>query len=84
MKFPHCFVCDSKLDKPGIQQVSEGSGEEGKMEKTGCEIICGAQTTLAVKGLMMMVMMMMMMMSASDEDEKHLNYAFLTSCVYIS
>ena len=25
------------------------------MEKTGCKIICGAPTTLAVKGLMMMV-----------------------------
>ena len=25
-----------------------------KMEKTGCEIICGAATTLAFKGLMMM------------------------------
>ena len=29
----------------------------GKMEKTDCKIICGAPTTLAVKGLMMMVMM---------------------------
>ena len=29
-----------------------------KMEKTGCKIICGAPTTLAVKGLMMMMMMM--------------------------
>ena len=26
------------------------------MEKTGCKIICGAPTTLAVKGLMMMMM----------------------------
>ena len=25
-------------------------GEQGKMEKTGCEIICGAPTTLAVEG----------------------------------
>ena len=39
-------------------QVPEGSGEQGKMEKTGCKIICGAQMTLAVKGLMMMMMMM--------------------------
>ena len=39
-------------------QVPEGSEELGKTEKTGCEIICGAQTTLAVKGLMMMMMMM--------------------------
>ena len=28
-----------------------------KMKKTGCKIICGAPTTLAVKGLMMMMMM---------------------------
>ena len=26
------------------------SGEQAKMEKTGCKIICGAPTTLAVKG----------------------------------
>ena len=42
--------------RPGVQQVPEGSGEQGKMEKTGCKIICGAQTTLAVKGLIMMMM----------------------------
>ena len=41
------------MDRPGVRQVQEGSGEQGKMEETGCEIICGAQTTLAVKGLMM-------------------------------
>ena len=45
------------IDWPGVQQVPEGSGEQGKMEKTGCKIICGAPTTLAVKGLMMMMMM---------------------------
>ena len=38
------------MDRPGVRQVPEGSGEQGKMEKTGCEIICGAPTTLAVKG----------------------------------
>ena len=38
------------MDRPGVRQVLEGSGEQGKMEKTGCEIICGAPTTLAVKG----------------------------------
>ena len=48
------------MDRPGVRQVPEGSGEQGKMEKTGCKIICGAPTTLAVKGLMMMMMMMMM------------------------
>ena len=31
-----------------------------KWKKTGCKIICGAPTTLAVKGLMMMMMMMIM------------------------
>ena len=36
--------------RPGVRQVPEGSGEQGKMEDTGCEIICGAPTTLAVKG----------------------------------
>ena len=40
---------------------SQSAVENRKMEKTGCKIICGAPTTLAVKGLMMMMMMMMMM-----------------------
>ena len=44
------------MDRPGVQQVQEGSGEQGKMEKTGCKLICGAPTTLVVKGLMMMMM----------------------------
>ena len=39
------------MDRPGVCQVTEGSGEQGKMEETGCETICGAPTTLAVKGL---------------------------------
>ena len=43
------------MDRPGVRQVPEGSREQGKMEKNGCEIICGAPTTLAVKGLMMMM-----------------------------
>ena len=38
------------MDRPGVRQVPEGSGEQGKMEETGCEIICGAPTTLVVKG----------------------------------
>ena len=38
------------MDRPGVCQVPEGSGEQGKMEETGCEIICGTPTTLAVKG----------------------------------
>ena len=38
------------MDRPGDRQVPEGSGEQGKMEKTGCEIIRGASTTLTGKG----------------------------------
>ena len=49
------------MDRPGVRQVPEGSGEQRKMEKTGCKIICGVPTALAVKGLMMMMMMMMKM-----------------------
>ena len=44
------------MDRPGVRQVPEGSGEQGKMEKTGRKIICGAPTTHVVKGLMMMMM----------------------------
>ena len=45
------------MDSPGVRQVPEGSGEQGKIEKTGCKTICSAPTTLMVKGLMMMMMM---------------------------
>ena len=38
------------MDRSGVRQVPEGSGEQGKMEETGCEIICSAPATLAVKG----------------------------------
>ena len=48
-----------------------------KMEKTGCKIICGAPTTLAVKGLMMMMMMMMMMICVSV-------CQWISACVYLS
>ena len=41
---------DQGMDRPGLRQIPEGSGEQGKMEETGCEIICGAPSTLAVKG----------------------------------
>ncbi len=37
------------MDSPGVRQVPEGSGEQGKMEETGCKIIYGAAMTLAVK-----------------------------------
>ena len=45
------------MDRSAVRQVPEGSGEQGKTEKTGCKIICGAPTTLAVKGLTIMMMM---------------------------
>ena len=41
---------DQGMDRSGVRQVSEGSGEQGKKEKTGCKIICGAPTTIEVKG----------------------------------
>ena len=28
------------MDRPEVRQVPEDSGEQGKMEETGCEIIC--------------------------------------------
>ena len=39
-----------EMDRPRVLQVPEGSGEQGKMEKTCSKIICGAPTTFAVKG----------------------------------
>ena len=38
------------MHRPGVRQVQESSREHGKIEETGCEIICGAPTTLAIKG----------------------------------
>ena len=38
------------MDRPGVRQVRECSGEQQKMEETGRKIICGAPTTLTVKG----------------------------------
>ena len=32
-----------EMDRPGVHQVPEVSGEQRKMEETGCEVICGAQ-----------------------------------------
>ena len=37
-----------EMDRPGVRQVPEGSGK-WRMEETGCENICGASTTFAVK-----------------------------------
>ena len=38
-----------KMDRPGVHEVQEGGGEQEEIEKTGCEVICGAPTTPAVK-----------------------------------
>ena len=38
------------MDRPGVHQVPEGSGEQKGIEETSCEVICGAPTTLTVKG----------------------------------
>ena len=38
------------MDGAGVRQVPEGSEEQGKMEETGCKIICGAPSTLTAKG----------------------------------
>ena len=35
--------------RPGVCKVPEGSGEHRKLEEAGCEVICGAPTTLVVK-----------------------------------
>ena len=34
--------------KHAVKSLRDGSGGQGQVEETGCEIICGAQTTLAV------------------------------------
>ena len=38
------------MGRQGVHQVPEGSGELREMEETGCEVICGAPTTPALKG----------------------------------
>ena len=30
------------MDRPGVRQVPKGSEEQGKMEETGCEVVCRA------------------------------------------
>ena len=53
-----------------------GQWRTGEMEKIGCKIICGAPTTLKVKGLMMKMMLMMMMMNGLSI----LNGVFTSDC----
>ena len=64
------------MDRPGVRKVTADSGEQRKVEETCCEIICGAPTTLANKGLMMMTMMMMVQRTETTVAE-----CSLTSCV---
>ena len=40
------------MDRPRVRQVLEGSGKQGKMEETSCEINCGAPTTLVVRKML--------------------------------
>ena len=40
----------SEMDRPEVRQVPEVGGEQRKMEEPGCEVICGAPSTLAVNG----------------------------------
>ena len=59
------------MDRPGVCQVPEGSGEQGKMEETGCEIVCGGQTSLMVKELMMMTQLLCNTPSVSNSLVSH-------------
>ena len=38
------------MDRPGVCQVPEGTGKQGKMEETGCNVTCGPPVTPAFKG----------------------------------
>ena len=55
--FPEVGRQHQGMDRPGVHRVTEASGKEGTMEETGCEISCGAPTTLAVKEYMTMTSM---------------------------
>ena len=37
------------MDRSGVRQAPEGSGEQWKMEEIGCEVICGAQWPLRLR-----------------------------------
>ena len=34
-----------EMDRPGVRNAPEGVGEQIKLEETGWEVTCGAQTT---------------------------------------
>ena len=54
------------------------------MEETGCKILCGAPTTLTVKGLMMMMMMMMKALNSYIFEIVHFErvYPSPKSCIH--
>ena len=37
------------MDRPGVRQTPDGSGEQKKMKETGYEVICGAPMTPVVR-----------------------------------
>ena len=37
------------MNRPRVRQVPQGSGEQGKMEETGYEVVCGVTGARAVK-----------------------------------
>ena len=40
---------NQRMDRSGVRKVPQSSGEQRKMEESGCEIIVATPTTLAVK-----------------------------------
>ena len=58
------------MDRPGVWQVPEDSGEHGRMQKTGRKASVTNPMTLTVKGLMMMMMMMMTMIMNQSLNEQ--------------
>ena len=68
----------------GFGKSPKGSGEQGNMEKIGCKIICGASTTLAVKGLMMLMMMMMMNQTCfkAERNDVHRKFALINFKIF--
>ena len=62
------------MGRPGVHQVPEGSGEHGKMEETGCKIICGAPTTFAVKGQIVMMMIVYILLTCDTMQYTNTKY----------
>ena len=71
------------MDRPGVRQVPEGSGEQEKMEESGCKIIYGAPATLGVKGYMkmMMILPLFSIFASCDKQFNFVNMAWMLSLV---